>query len=62
VAALRAAFFEFQIPPVSADEEISLYHHSPRRIDSGFGNTTRFWDGVFDTRFPETVRRALSKN
>jgi hypothetical protein len=41
VAALRAAFFEFQIPPLPADEEISpvppqppwdrqgLWHHHP---------------------------------
>jgi sterol desaturase/sphingolipid hydroxylase (fatty acid hydroxylase superfamily) len=39
-----------------------LYHHSPRGISKGYGITTRFWDGVFDTRFPETVRRSLSKN
>jgi sterol desaturase/sphingolipid hydroxylase (fatty acid hydroxylase superfamily) len=39
-----------------------LYHHSPRGINKGFGITTRFWDGVFDTRFPEAVRRSLSKN
>ena len=39
-----------------------LYHHSPRGIDQGFGITTRFWDEVFDTQFPEAVRRSLSKN
>jgi len=39
-----------------------LYHHSPRGIDKGYGITTRFWDGVFDTRFPESVRHSLSKN
>ena len=39
-----------------------LYHHSPRGIDKGYGITTRFWDGVFDTRFPEAVRRSLSKH
>jgi hypothetical protein len=39
-----------------------LYHHSPRGINKGYGITTRFWDGVFDTRFPESVRRSLSKN
>ncbi len=39
-----------------------LYHHSPRGIDKGYGITTRFWDAVFDTRFPESVRRSLSKN
>jgi 4-hydroxysphinganine ceramide fatty acyl 2-hydroxylase len=39
-----------------------LYHHSPKGIERGFGITTRFWDGVFDTRFPESVRRSLSKD
>jgi hypothetical protein len=38
-----------------------LYHHSPRGIDKGYGITTRFWDGVFDTRFPEAVRRSLKE-
>lgn len=39
-----------------------LYHHSPKGIDRGFGITTRFWDGIFETRFPESVRRSLSKS
>jgi sterol desaturase/sphingolipid hydroxylase (fatty acid hydroxylase superfamily) len=39
-----------------------LYHHSPRGLDKGYGITTRFWDGIFDTRFPQSVRRSLSKN
>jgi sterol desaturase/sphingolipid hydroxylase (fatty acid hydroxylase superfamily) len=39
-----------------------LYHHSPRGINKGYGITTRFWDGVFDTRFPVAVRRSLNKN
>jgi 4-hydroxysphinganine ceramide fatty acyl 2-hydroxylase len=39
-----------------------LYHHSPRGINKGYGITTRFWDGVFNTRFPDAVRRSLSKN
>jgi sterol desaturase/sphingolipid hydroxylase (fatty acid hydroxylase superfamily) len=39
-----------------------LYHHSPRGIDKGYGITTRFWDGVFDTRFPQSVRQSLSRD
>lgn len=39
-----------------------LYHHSPKGIDQGYGITTPFWDGVFDTRFPLDVRKSLSKN
>src|SRR5260370_9634290 len=43
-------------------KEYHLYHHSPRGIDKGYGITTRFCDGIFDTRFSEAVRRSLSKN
>lgn len=39
-----------------------LYHHSPRGINKGYGITTRFWDGIFDTRFPQSVRQSLRKN
>jgi len=39
-----------------------LYHHSPKGIDKGYGITTRFWDGVFETRFPSSVRRSLNKS
>ena len=39
-----------------------LYRHSAREIDKGYDITTRFCDGVFDTRFPEAVRRSLGKD
>jgi sterol desaturase/sphingolipid hydroxylase (fatty acid hydroxylase superfamily) len=36
-----------------------LYHHSPKGMQVGFGLTNGFWDIVWDTRIPETDRRAL---
>ena len=63
MAALRAALFEFQVPALSADKEISPVPPQLREGSTkGYGITTRFWDGVFDTRFPQSVRRSLSKN
>lgn len=55
-------FSSSRFPLFRRMKKYHLYHHSPRGIGSGFGITTRFWDGVFDTRFPEAVRRSLSRN
>jgi len=55
-------FSNSRFPLFRRMKKYHLYHHSPRGIDKGFGITTRFWDGVFETRFPEAVRRSLSKN
>ncbi|MGA2098569.1 MAG: sterol desaturase family protein [Candidatus Acidiferrum sp.] len=55
-------FSNSRFPPFRRLKKYHLYHHSPRGIDKGYGITTRFWDGVFDTRFPQDVRRSLSKN
>jgi 4-hydroxysphinganine ceramide fatty acyl 2-hydroxylase len=55
-------FSNSRFPLFRRMKKYHLYHHSPRGIDRGFGITTRFWDGVFDTQFPEVVRRSLSKN
>src|SRR5258707_340221 len=55
-------FSNSRFPLFRRMKKYHLYHHSPRGIDKGYGITTRFWDGVFDTRFPEAVRRSLSKN
>jgi len=48
--------------PSFGDEEISPVPPQSPRDRQGYGITTRFWDGVFDTRFPQSVRRSLSKN
>jgi len=55
-------FSNSRFPLFRRIKKYHLYHHSPRGIDKGFGITTRFWDGVFDTRFPQSVRRSLSKD
>jgi Fatty acid hydroxylase superfamily len=55
-------FSNSRFPLFRRMKKYHLYHHSPRGIDKGYGITTRFWDGVFDTRFPESVRSSLSKN
>jgi sterol desaturase/sphingolipid hydroxylase (fatty acid hydroxylase superfamily) len=36
-----------------------FYHHSPRGMEKGYGLTNGFWDIVFETRFPDSIRRAL---
>lgn len=36
-----------------------LYHHSPRGMELGYGITSGFWDLVFKTRFPDSVRRSI---
>lgn len=55
-------FSNSRLPLFRRMKKYHLYHHSPRGIDKGYGITTSFWDGIFDTRFPESVRRSLSKN
>ncbi len=55
-------FSNSRFPLFRRIKKYHLYHHSPRGIDKGFGITTRFWDAVFDTRFPQSVRRSLDKN
>jgi sterol desaturase/sphingolipid hydroxylase (fatty acid hydroxylase superfamily) len=36
-----------------------LYHHTSRGMERGFGITSAFWDGIFNTRFPEGTRLRL---
>ena len=55
-------FSNSRLPLFRRLKKYHLYHHSPRGIDKGYGITTRFWDTVFDTRFPPSVRRSLGKN
>lgn len=54
-------FSNARLPIFRRMKKYHLYHHSPRGINSGYGITTRFWDGVFGTRFPESVLRSLSR-
>jgi hypothetical protein len=55
-------FSNSKFPLFRRVKKYHLYHHSPKGIDRGYGITTRLWDGVFDTRFPESVRQSLSKH
>ena len=55
-------FSNSKFPLFRRVKKYHLYHHSPKGIDRGYGITTRLWDGVFDTQFPESVRRSLSKH
>ncbi len=55
-------FSNSRFPLFRRVKKYHLYHHSPCGIDKGYGITTRFWDGVFDTRFPQSVRQSLRKN
>jgi sterol desaturase/sphingolipid hydroxylase (fatty acid hydroxylase superfamily) len=40
-------------------ERHHLYHHSPKGSKVGYGLTSSLWDVVWQTRIPETDRRAL---
>lgn len=55
-------FHNSRFPLFRRIKKYHLYHHSPRGINKGYGITTRFWDRVFETRFPQNVRRSLSKS
>jgi sterol desaturase/sphingolipid hydroxylase (fatty acid hydroxylase superfamily) len=55
-------FSKSKVPLFRRLKKYHLYHHSPRGINKGYGITTRFWDGVFDTRYPDAVRQSLSRN
>jgi sterol desaturase/sphingolipid hydroxylase (fatty acid hydroxylase superfamily) len=52
-------FHHFRNPYFRYIRRHHLYHHSRRGREVGFGLTSGTWDVVFDTRFPEDVRRAL---
>lgn len=54
-------FSNSKLPLFRRIKKYHLYHHSPRGIAKGYGISTRFWDQVFDTRYPEAVRRSLGK-
>jgi len=55
-------FSDSRFPLFRRMKQYYLYRHSAREIDKGYDITTRFCDGVFDTRFPEAVRRSLGKD
>ena len=52
-------FYNFRNPYFRHVKLYHLYHHTARGIERGFGITSGFWDIVFKTRFPDSVRQRL---
>lgn len=52
-------FYNFRNPYFRYLKHRHLYHHSPKGIELGYGISSGLWDIVFDTRFPEGVRKRL---
>ena len=48
------------IPWTAHLRRMKTYHinHHYLNYDQGFGITTKFWDGLFDTLLPDTVKNA----
>jgi sterol desaturase/sphingolipid hydroxylase (fatty acid hydroxylase superfamily) len=52
-------FYNFRDPYFRYMKRHHFYHHSPKGRDMGYGLTNGFWDIVFKTRYPDSVRKAL---
>jgi len=52
-------FYNFRSPYFRYIKRHHFYHHSPKGMEEGYGLTNGFWDIVFKTRYPATVRQAL---
>jgi len=52
-------FYNFRSPYFRYIKRHHFYHHSPKGMEEGYGLTNGFWDIVFKTRYPATVREAL---
>lgn len=52
-------FYNFQNPYFRYIKRFHYYHHSPKRVEQGYGLTNGFWDIIFKTRYPAPVRQAL---
>ncbi len=53
-------FYSFQNSYFRYVKKHHLYHHTSQGMKMGYGITSGFWDIVFRTRFPATVRERLS--
>jgi cyclopropane-fatty-acyl-phospholipid synthase len=53
-------FYNFRNPYFRHIKAYHLYHHSSRGMEMGYGITSGFWDIIFKTRFPDSVRERLS--
>ncbi len=52
-------FYNFRNPYFRCFKRFHYYHHSPKGMEQGYGLTNGFWDVVFKTRYPASVRQAL---
>ncbi|HXH50088.1 MAG TPA: sterol desaturase family protein [Terriglobia bacterium] len=52
-------FYNFRSPYFRYIKRHHFYHHSPKGIEKGYGLTNGFWDIIFKTRYPASVREAL---
>lgn len=52
-------FYNFSDPYFRYIKRHHGFHHTPAGIDLGYGLTSGFWDVVFNTHYPEPVRRVL---
>lgn len=52
-------FYNFRSSYFRYIKQHHFYHHSPKGMERGYGLTNGFWDIVFKTRYPASVREAL---
>jgi sterol desaturase/sphingolipid hydroxylase (fatty acid hydroxylase superfamily) len=52
-------FYNFRNPYFRYIRKHHIYHHTFSGMELGYGFTSGFWDTVFGTRFPLSVRRRL---
>ena len=53
-------YYNFRNPYFRHIKRYHLYHHSHRGAKMGYGITSGFWDLVFKSRYPDTIRQRLS--
>lgn len=53
-------YYNFRHPYFRRIKGYHLYHHSSSGMERGYGITSRFWDVIFKSRFPNSVQERLS--
>lgn len=52
-------YYNFRNPYFRYIKRYHFYHHSPKGMEQGYGLTNGFWDIIFGTRYPASVRQLL---
>jgi len=52
-------YYNFRDPYFRYMKRHHFYHHSTKGMDKGYGLTNGFWDIIFKTSLPDSVRKAL---